>query len=109
MKDYSKYFVGFSDKATDIIRDLMKEELMKLMEDNNNRKVIEDYLYLTNNLAEMDFRLNPNYILSVVNQIGIDKGYTFAKVKWSNLCWAYLSLPKVSVKEYKYALIKSPL
>jgi hypothetical protein len=55
MKDYSKYFVGFSDKATDIIRDLMKEELMKLMEDNNNRKVIEDHLYLTNNLAEMDF------------------------------------------------------
>ena len=109
MKDYSKYIGVFSDKATETIRDLMKEELMKLMEDNNNRKVIEDYLYLTNNLAEMDFRLNPNYILSVMNQIGIDKGYTFDKVKWPYSCWAYLSLPKVSVKENKYSLIKSPL
>ena len=32
MKDYSKYIGVFSDKATETIRDLMKEELMKLME-----------------------------------------------------------------------------
>lgn len=109
MKDYSKYIGVFSDKATETIRDLMKEELMKLMEDNNNRKVIKDYLYLKNNLSEMDFRLNPNYILSVVNKTDIDKGYTLAKVKWPYLCWSYLSLPKGSVKEYKYSLRKSPL
>jgi hypothetical protein len=82
MKDYSKYIGVFSTKATETIRDLMKEELNKLMEENNNRKVIEDYLYLTNKLAEMDYRLNPNYTLSVVNQTDIDKGYILAKVKW---------------------------
>ena len=78
MKDYSKYIGAFSTKATETIRDLMKEELNKLMEENNNRKVIEDYLYLTNKLAEMDYRLNPNYTLSVVNQTDIDKGYILA-------------------------------
>ena len=82
MKDYSKYIGAFSTKATETIRDLMKEELNKLMEENNNRKVIEDYLYLTNKLAEMDYRLKPNYTLSVVNQTDIDKGYILAKVKW---------------------------
>jgi hypothetical protein len=82
MKDYSKYIGVFSTQATETIRDLMKEELNKLMEENNNRKVIEDYLYLTNKLAEMDYRLNPNYTLSVVNQTDIDKGYILAKVKW---------------------------
>ncbi len=82
MKDYSKYIGAFSTKATETIRDLMKEELNKLMEENNNRKVIEDYLYLTNKLAEIDYRLNPNYTRSVVNQTDIDKGYILAKVKW---------------------------
>ena len=56
MKDYSKYSGIFSDKATETIRDLMDEELNNLMNDENKRKVIEDYLYLTNKLAELDDR-----------------------------------------------------
>lgn len=93
MKDYSKYIGAFSTKATETIRDLMKEELNKLMEENNNRKVIEDYLYLTNKLAEMDYRLNPNYTLSVVNQRDIDKGYILAKVKWPYLFKGRIKYP----------------
>jgi hypothetical protein len=106
MKDYSKYIGVFSDKATETIKDLMKEELAKLMDDNNNRKVIEDYLYLTNKLAEMDYRLNPNYTLSVVNQTDIDKGYILAKVKWPYLFKGrikyppYISIHLGSLKKY---------
>ena len=106
MKDYSKYIGVFSDKATQTLRDLMKEELIKLMEDHNNRKVIEDYLYLTNKLSEMDYRLNPNYTLSVVNQTDIDKGYILAKVKWPYLFKGriknppYISIHLGSLKKY---------
>jgi hypothetical protein len=106
MKDYSKYIGVFSDKATETIKDLMKEELAKLMDDNNNRKVIEDYLYLTNKLAEMDYRLNPNYTLSVVNQTDINKGYILAKVKWPYLFKGrikyppYISIHLGSLKKY---------
>lgn len=106
MKDYSKYIGAFSTKATETIRDLMKEELNKLMEEKNNRKVIEDYLYLTNKLAEMDYRLNPNYTLSVVNQTDIDKGYILAKVKWTYLFKGrikyppYISIHLGSLKKY---------
>jgi hypothetical protein len=106
MKDYSKYIGVFSDKATETIKDLMKEELAKLMDDNNNRKVIEDYLYLTNKLAEMDYRLNPNYTLSVVNQTDFDKGYILAKVKWPYLFKGrikyppYISIHLGSLKKY---------
>jgi hypothetical protein len=106
MKDYSKYIGVFSDKATQTLRDLMKEELIKLMEDHNNRKVIQDYLYLTNKLSEMDYRLNPNYTLSVVNQTDIDKGYILAKVKWPYLFKGriknppYISIHLGSLKKY---------
>jgi len=106
MKDYSKYIGAFSTKATETIRDLMKEELNKLMEEKNNRKVIEDYLYLTNKLVEMDYRLNPNYTLSVVNQTDIDKGYILAKVKWPYLFKGrikyppYISIHLGSLKKY---------
>lgn len=106
MKDYSKYIGVFSDKATETIKDLMKQELANLMDDNNNRKVIEDYLYLTNKLAEMDYRLNPNYTLSVVNQTDIDKGYILAKVKWPYLFKGrikyppYISIHLGSLKKY---------
>jgi hypothetical protein len=106
MKDYSKYIGVFSDKATETIKDLMKEELAKLIDDNNNRKVIEDYLYLTNKLAEMDYRLNPNYTLSVVNQTDINKGYILAKVKWPYLFKGrikyppYISIHLGSLKKY---------
>jgi hypothetical protein len=106
MKDYSKYIGAFSTKATETIRDLMKEELNKLMEEKNNRKVIEDYLYLTNKLVEMDYRLNPNYTLSVVNQTDIDKGYILAKVKWPYFFKGrikyppYISIHLGSLKKY---------
>ena len=106
MKDYSKYIGVFSDKATETIRDLMNEELIKLMEDHNNRKVIEDYLYLTNKLSEMDYRLNPNYTLSVVNQTDIDKGNILAKVKWPYLFKGrkkyppYISIHLGTLKKY---------
>jgi hypothetical protein len=106
MKDYSKYIGVFSDKATETIRDLMKEELNKLMDDENNHKVIEDYLYLTNKLSEMDYRLNLNYTLSVVNQTDIDKGYILAKVKWPYLFKGriksppYISIHLGSLKKY---------
>lgn len=106
MKDYSKYIGVFSTKATETIRDLMRVELNNLMEDSNNRKVIEDYLYLTNKLSEMDYRLNPNYTLSVVNQTDIDKGYILAKVKWPYLFKGrikyppYISIHLGSLKKY---------
>jgi hypothetical protein len=106
MKDYSKYIGVFSDKATETIRDLMNEELIKLMEDHNNRKVIEDYLYLTNKLSEMDYRLNPTYTLSVVNQTDIDKGNILAKVKWPYLFKGrkkyppYISIHLGTLKKY---------
>lgn len=106
MIDYSKYIGVFSNKSTETIRDLMKEELIKLIEDYNNRKVIEDYLYLTNKLSEMDYRLNPNYTLSVVNQKDIDKGYILAKVKWPYMFKGriksppYISVHLGSLKRY---------
>lgn len=115
MKDYSKYSGIFSDKATETIRDLMDEELNKLMNDENKRKVIEDYLYLTNKLAELDYRLNPNYTLSVVNQKDIDKGYILAKVKWPYLFKGriknppYISIHLGSLKKYPKGVHDSKL
>jgi hypothetical protein len=115
MKDYSKYIGVFSNKATETIRDLMKEELSKFMEDESNRKVIEDYLYLTNKLSEMDYRLNPNYTLSVVNQTDIDKGYILAKVKWPYLFKGriksppYISIHLGSLKRYPKGIIDTDL
>jgi hypothetical protein len=106
MRDYSKYIEVFSDKATETIRDMIKEELNTLMKDDNKRKLIEDYLYLTNKLSEMDYRLNPNYTLSVVNQTDIDKGYILAKVKWPYLFKGrikyppYISIHLGSLKKY---------
>lgn len=106
MIDYSKYLGVFSNTATQTIGSLMEEELKKLLDHSNNRKVIEDYLYLTNKLEEINYRLNPNYTLSVVNQTDIDKGYILAKVKWPYLFKGriksppYISIHLGSLKKY---------
>ncbi len=93
MIDYSKYTGIFSDSATQTIRDLMEVELQKLMDNETNRKLIEDYLYLTQKLEELNYRLNPNYTLSVVNQKDIDKGYILAKLKWPYLFKGRIKYP----------------
>lgn len=106
MIDYSKYTGIFSDSATQTIRDLMEVELQKLMDNESNRKLIEDYLYLSQKLEELNYRLNPNYTLSVVNQTDIDKGYILAKVKWPYLFKGrikyppYISIHLGSLKKY---------
>ena len=106
MIDYSKYLGVFSNTATQTIGGLMEEELKKLLDQSNNRKVIEDYLYLTNKLEEINYRLKPNYTLSVVNQTDIDKGYILAKVKWPYLFKGriksppYISIHLGSLKKY---------
>lgn len=82
MRDYSKYLGIFSDSATETIGNMMKEELKSFLESEANRKTVEDYLYLTNKIEEIEYRLNPKYTLSVVNRKDVDKGYILAKVKW---------------------------
>lgn len=82
MRDYSKYIGIFSDLATETIGDMMKEELKDFLASEENRRIIEDYLYLTDKIVEIDYRVNPKYTLSVVNKKDIDKGYILAKVKW---------------------------
>ena len=110
MIDYSKYLDVFSNTATQTIGGLMEEELKKLLDQSNNRKVIEDYLYLTNKLEEINYRLNPKYTLSVVNQTDNDKGYILAKVKWPYLFKGriktppYISIHLGSIKKYPKGL-----
>lgn len=106
MKDYSKYIGIFSNLATETIGNLMKEELKEFLESEENRNIIEDYLYLTNKINEIDYRLNPKYTLSVVNKKDIDKGYILAKVKWPFLFKGriksppYISVHIGSLKKY---------
>ena len=106
MIDYSKYLGVFSNTANETIGSLMEEELKKLLDHSNNRKVIEDYLYLTSKLEEINYRLNPNYTLSVVNQTDNDKGYILAKVKWPYMFKGriksppYISIHLGSLKKY---------
>jgi len=106
MRDYSKYLGIFSDSATETIGDMMKEELKSFIESEANRKVVEDYLYLTKKIEEIEYRLNPKYTLSVVNQKDIDKGYILAKVKWPFLFKGriksppYISVHLGSLKKY---------
>jgi hypothetical protein len=113
MRDYSKYLGIFSDSATETIGDMMKEELKSFLESEANRKVVEDYLYLTNKIEEIEYRLNPKYTLSVVNQKDIDKGYILAKVKWPYLFKGriksppYISVHLGSLKKYPKG-IKDP-
>lgn len=106
MRDYSKYLGVFSDSATETIGDMIKEELKTFLESDINRKVVEDYLYLTNKIEEIEYRLNPKYTLSVVNQKGGDIGYILAKVKWPYLFKGriksppYISVHLGSLKKY---------
>lgn len=113
MRDYSKYLGIFSDSATETIGNMMKEELKSFLESEANRKAVEDYLYLTNKIEEIEYRLNPKYTLSVVNQKDIDKGYILAKVKWPYLFKGriksppYISVHLGSLKKYPKG-IKDP-
>ena len=106
MRDYSKYIGIFSDLATETIGDMMKEELKDFLASEENRRIIEDYLYLTNKLNEIDYRLNPKYTLSVVNRKDVNKGYILAKVKWPFLFKGriksppYISVHIGSLKRY---------
>ncbi len=106
MRDYSKYLGIFSDSATETIGNMMKEELKSFLESEANRKAVEDYLYLTNKIEEIEYRLNPKYTLSVVNQKDGDIGYILAKVKWPYLFKGriksppYISVHLGSLKKY---------
>lgn len=106
MRDYSKYIGIFSDLATETIGDMMKEELKDFLASEENRRIIEDYLYLTDKIVEIDYRVNPKYTLSVVNKKDIDKGYILAKVKWPFLFKGriksppYISVHIGSLKKY---------
>lgn len=85
MIDYSKYIKEFSSIYSGTLVGLVENDIEKLMTNEESRKSIEDFLYLTNKLEELKYRLNPSYSLSIANSKNEEKTYILAKVKWPYL------------------------
>lgn len=93
MVDYSKYVKEFSSMLAGTLVGLVENDIEKLMTNEESRKSIEDFLYLTSKLEELKYRLNPSYSLSIANPKNEEKAYILAKVKWPYLFKGKLKSP----------------
>lgn len=85
MVDYSKYVTEFSSMFSSTLVSLLENDIEKLLGNEESRKSIEDFLYLTKKLEEIKYRIDPIYTLSIANPKNPDKSYIKAKVKWPYL------------------------